>query len=238
MWWVLCSPADRPAIWAACGLRARGVAPLEVVSLEALLLAPRWEHRIGSDGASASTVRLHDGRTLAHDAVRGVLNRVGHVPPLPPSAGTGDGAYIQQERAALLLSWLSSLPNVVNAPSPQGLPGPWPHPGHAQVLAAAAGLTVFPERYRGSLEGGGRVLGNLPHATAIVLDDDLFGARALAPMGDACVAFARHAGVRLAGLDFVRADGEWVFEAATPMPDLTLGGAALLDALAAAMRDA
>jgi hypothetical protein len=238
VWLVLCSPADRPAIWAACGLRRRGVVPIEVVSAEALLLAPVWDHRIGSDGTASSTVRLHDGRVLEYGAIDGVLNRLGTVPA--PSIGPSerDRAYIQQEHAALLLSWLASLRHVINAATALGLAGAWHSPAHSQWLAAAAGLPVFPHRYRGPLEAGRTRPAGLPRAAIIVFDGRVFGARVPFPLGKACVAYAQLAQTRLVGLELVYARGQWVFDGATPMPNLDIGGDAFLDALAAAMRNA
>lgn len=234
MWLVLCSPADRPALRAACGLRDRGLSPLAVVSIEALLLAPVWEHRIGRDGTASSFVRLHDGRTIDGGAVAGVLNRIAELPAL--TAGTGrDRDYIQQERVALLLSWLSSLRNVINDAAPQGLAGPWLAPAYAQWLAARAGLEVFPDRYRMVPHGAGPHAG-LTRVSLVVLDGGVFGPPVPEPVRRACAAFARLADTRLVGVDLARSTAGWVFAAATPMPDLSIGGPALLDALAAAMR--
>lgn len=238
MWLVLCSPADRPALRAVRGLLQRGLTPIEAVSAEALLLAPFWDHRILVDGAATSTVRLHDGRTIEHTAVRGVLCRIGALPGVPIGASAPDEAYIRQERAALLLSWLASLRNVINEPTPQGLAGAWRPPAHTQWLAAAAGLPVFPERYRGPFESGDARPTGLPRASVVVFDGKVYGSRMPEPLCDACAAYARLSRTRLSGLDFVRAYGDWVFEAETPMPDLAIGGAALLDALAAALSEA
>lgn len=237
MWLVLCAPADRPALWAACGLRRCGLLPAEVVSGEAVVLAPVWEHRIGTDGAATSTIRLHDGRVIQQPAVRGVLNRLGHVPAPPVGVVEREAAYIQEERTALLLSWLASLPNVINRPTPQGLAGAWHSPAQSQWLAAAAGLPVFPDRYRPPHERHGAWTASLPRSPIIVLDGQTFGPRVPAPLEEGCVAYARLARTRLVGLEFVHAHGRWVFEAATPMPNLVAGGAALLHALTAALRD-
>ena len=228
---ILCSPADRPALWAACGFQRRGLA-IEVMSGEALVLAPAWEHRIGTDGATASTIRLHDGRVIEHSAIDGVLNRLGAVPAPSIGANEPDAAYIQQERAALLLSWLASLRNVVNSPTPWGLAGPWHSPAHSTWIASAAGLTVSTlPLSQASRSRPAR----LPRASIIVFDGKVFGMRAPALPLEACVAYARLAHTRLVGLEFVHTRGQWVFETATPMPDLAVGGAALLTALATAM---
>ena len=236
MWLVLCSPEDCSALWAACRLRDRGVAPTEVVSPEALLLAPFWDHRIRSDGSPTASVRLHDGRTLEHSAIRGVLNRVGSLPAALIGTCARDEAYLQQERAALLLSWLSSLRNVINEATPQGLAGTFYPPVRTEWLAAAAGLAVRRDRHRRSFEAE-RATG-LPRALVVVFDGKVFGPRVLAPFTEQCSAYARIAKTRLVGLEFVHASGAWAFEAATPMPNLKIGGAALMDALATAMKGA
>ena len=244
MWLVLCSPADRPAIRAACGMRDRGMTPTHVIGVESLLLAPFWEHRLAPDGAARSVVRLHDGRVIEAAAVRGVLNRLAELPDLlaesPAAAARRERAYIRQERAALMLSWLASLPNVINAPTPAGLAGAWHPPAQTQWLAARAGLAVLPDRYRGWREGGASRAPGLPRTAVLVLDGRAFGPRGAAlpaQVGQACAAYARLAGTRLVGLDLIRAAEEWVFDAATPMPDLGAGGPEFLDALTLALRN-
>lgn len=235
MWLVLCSPGDRPALRAACGLRDRGLSPLAVVSIEALLLAPVWEHRIGRDGTASSFVRLHDGRTIDGGAVAGVLNRIAELPAR--TAGTGpDRDYTQQERVALLLSWLASLRNVINDATPQGLAGAWLAPAYAQWLAARAGLAVFPDRYRGLHEPGLAQGAGLTRLSLVVLDGHVFGLPVPEHVRRSCVAFAGLAATRLVGVDLARSPAGWIFVASTPLPDLSIGGPALLDALAAAMR--
>jgi hypothetical protein len=238
VWLVLCAPADRPALWVACELRRCGLLQAEVVSGDAVVLAPVWEHRIGTDGTATSTIRLSDGRVIHHSAVRGVLNRLGNVPAPSVCVNEREAAYIQEERTALLLSWLASLPNVINRPTPQGLAGAWHSRAQSQWLAAAAGLPVFSDRYRSPHETQRAWTASLPRSSVIVLDGQTFGPRVPAPLEEACVAYARLAQTRLVGLEFIHDQGRWTFNAATPMPNLAAGGAALLQALAAALRDA
>src|SRR5437773_698259 len=126
MWLVLCDANDASAILACQALRARGIAPLELVVSDALSLAEEWEHRIEDDSASVRC-RLGDGRIFSGSDVRGVLNRLYTVPTHHWRAATkADQEYVQQELIAFFLSWLHGLPcAVVNRPTPQGLCGQW-----------------------------------------------------------------------------------------------------------------
>ena len=45
MWLVLCPSSDVAGRWAFEGLRARGLAPIELVTSESLAYA-RWDHRV------------------------------------------------------------------------------------------------------------------------------------------------------------------------------------------------
>ncbi|MFH9726021.1 hypothetical protein ACH4M4_24120 [Streptomyces sp. NPDC017254] len=110
MWLVLCDAEDRAARWAADGLRARGLDPVEVVEAGTLTRTARSTHRIeeergeGQDGVDSDRtgedlpagdaaagdapagdrarfeLTLPDGRKLASDAVHGVVNRLTHAP--------------------------------------------------------------------------------------------------------------------------------------------------------------
>ena len=109
MWLVLAPAADPSAAWAFRGLRARGLAPLELVSSELLLRSRRWVHRVGGGGDSVE-VDLPDGRMIRSQDVRGVLNRITYIgldELLPPS---DDRDYVVQELHAFFISWLNALP--------------------------------------------------------------------------------------------------------------------------------
>jgi hypothetical protein len=54
---------------------------------------------------------------------------------------------------------------------------------------------------------------------------------------DACVRLAALADTPLLGIELARGRGGWSFVDASPWPDLTVGGEALLDALGAALRE-
>ena len=139
MWLVLCASTDVSALWAAQGLNARGLEPLEVVSAEMLAQSQRWEHRVGAKGVTIDITQA-DGRRLRSDTVRGVLNRLVSVPYAPLLlAHPADRDYASQELTAFFLSWLYalSLP-VINRPTPQGLAGQWRHRSEWLWLAAQA----------------------------------------------------------------------------------------------------
>jgi hypothetical protein len=184
-------------------------------------------HRVDESGASFEA-RLPDGRVLASRDVDGVLNRAGfaRVGPLRFATET-DSAYAREELSALLLSLLECLAAVaVNRPCASGLSGAWRPLAKWTLLAAEAGLPVAPVRLspRSTWEppapGDARVL---------VLGGRVFGTTEYGPE---CVRLARLAGTDLLGIDLRRDDGHRaVFAGADPMPDLRLGGDALLDAL-------
>jgi hypothetical protein len=142
MWLVLCDASDVAALWAYRELRARGVAPLEIVSADDLVLADRWEHRVGEAGAS---IRIEvNGLDIVGTRLSGVLNRLYAVPTAHwRSASPADQEYVQQELTALFLSWLHALPcPVINRPTPQGLCGQWRNEAEWVCLAHRAGLPV------------------------------------------------------------------------------------------------
>lgn len=232
MWFVLCAPGDTAALWAADGLRRRGLAPVEVVPLATLASALRWEHRIDADGVLTS-VRLADGRRLESAAVRGVLNRVAWTPTdLVDRAAPADRDYAVQEVHAFFLSWLHALPRVLNPPTPRGLAGAWRSAAEWHVLAAAAGLRNAPVRVgTGAAAPDGTAAE--PARTVCVAAGRVCGPRLPPEVEKGCAALSRLADTPLLGIDFVAAEpGEWTFAAATPFPALQHGGEPLCDALA------
>lgn len=239
MWLIFCSASDAAADWASRGLRQRGLEPLETVYAEALPYGLRWEHRIGAAGACVS-VELRDGRRITSGGLRGVLNRLTHVPTQHLSM-LPDQEYISQELTAFFMSWLYALPGpVLNRPTAQGLCGPWRHVSEWALLAARAGLPVPVYRQGGDdqidetrTERRLFPLGT-PTTSAVVLGGRLFGPQ-MFPEGieEGCVRLSTLVSTPLLGVELARdGRGEWQFAGATPLPDLTLGGDALLDALA------
>jgi hypothetical protein len=243
MWLVLCDANDASAILAFQALRARGIAPLELVTADALSLADEWEHRVEGDSASVR-VRLGDGRAFDGSLLRGVLNRLYTAPTWHwRAAPTVDQEYVQQELIAFFLSWLHALPcPVINRPTPQGLCGRWRSESEWVCLAQRAGLPVAPFRQSSfdrvdEMRGEKRLLApGISTRSVIVVDGAATGASAPDDVKAACARFAESAETDLIGLDFVEgAAGPWTFVGANPMPDLRWGGPGLIDALVHAL---
>ncbi|MFE1292442.1 hypothetical protein [Streptomyces sp. NPDC058751] len=236
MWLVLGDPADRAAVWAYEGLRKRGLAPLELLTSDALIRSARQEHRVGPDGAGFR-IRLAGGRPLESGDVRGVLNRVVRAPVRPPVLATpADSDYAVGELNALMLSWLLCVaPVAVNRPSPVGFCGAWRSAAEWAVLAARAGLPVPVLALSGRT---GAAPQNRPAThSVVVFKEQVYGgerlpdARCLPDVAPACVRLARLAGTHLLGVG-LHHDGRSVsFTGATPVPDLRIGGGALVDGL-------
>ena len=241
MWLVLCAPTDAAALWAYQRLGDCGLAPLELVSTEQLVYSRRWEHRLGSEGMHLA-ISLTDGRTIRHDGVRGVLNRL--PPVLPdhfPAAAPADRLYAAQEVTALFMSWLSALPPpVLNRPTSQGLSGAWRHPSEWACLAGRAGLATFPYRQDGRTlpQATARLAPpSTPNQTVFVVDGRFVGPAVPTGVAEGCRRLAELARTGLLGVELAEgADGLWTFAGASPQPDLRLGGQALVEGLAEVLR--
>jgi hypothetical protein len=238
MWLVLCERGDPSGPWARRGLAARGLAPVELVVAEALSYAPLWVHHLAEDTVM-SEVRLADGRAIASEEVKGVLNRlvappVGHLAGAAPS----DRDYAAQELFALMLSWLEAFEcPVLNQATPQGLAGPWLERSEWCVLAERAGLPVAPYTAASSDTNGSNGLGpQAPPAIVLSVSGTVVG-DAPDEIAEGARRLAELAGVELLELEFlVEPGGEWAFAGASAMPDLIAGGEELLDRLAEVLR--
>jgi hypothetical protein len=243
MWLVLSEPDDRSALWAWKGLEARGLDPIDIVTPQQLISALRWEHRLGRDGFHAR-VGLHTGKTLDHDTVRGIFNRIGYLSPsLFAHAAADDRLYAMQEMNALFMSWLTAAPcPVLNRPSPQGLCGQWKHASEWAALADQAGVPAVPFRQSSTMEVAAGSKWHPPGAairTVLVVGAQALGPDVPADIAEGCIRLARVAGLGVAGFDFTGAPGDaWLLAGATPQPDLRAGGEPVLDALGQAMQEA
>jgi hypothetical protein len=243
MYLVFASPTDAPALWAWQGLLARGL-PADLVTADALVAAPYWEHRVGNGGRTALRITLPDGRFVDASAVRGALNRLTAV-PAGFLAASADRSYANQELYAFFLSWLRALPGpLLNPPSPQGLCGRWRPSSEWVWLAARAGLPTAPfqqssEDAPPSLYGEKPLFPpGAPGRTVLVTAGRTSGAPAPRNVLAGCLRLAAEARAPLLGVDFVAGPaGSWTFAGATPWPDLRLGGELLLDQLAAALQE-
>ncbi len=238
MFLVLCSSNDYGARWAFTGLKNLGLAPVELVTSEELAYSRFWEHRVGVASASVR-LTLPDGRIICSSGVSGVLNRLLWAPQeLVNYARPVDRDYASQELSSFYLSWLSALPGkVINRPTPQGFCGRWRHTSEWALLAQRAGLPAPPFRQttQHEPEQGYRSLApqDVPVESVVVLGGDVFGTALPEDTLGACRRFAALAGDPLLGIDLFRAkDGRWNFATATPYPELTRGGEALLTRLA------
>lgn len=230
---ILCEPGDLSAAWAAAELQQRGV-NAETLFGTMLGAATRWEHRIEEDRASVS-ITLADGRILSSDAPVPILNRLSFIPTgqLRATAGA-DYGYAVQEVYAFYLSWLTAWPGIVlNRPSPLGLAGGHRHPSEWMLLGATAGLPCIPWE-QGSDDDPTLVwMPPLFETMAYVVSGEAVLPPVLPPeMAPACAALAALAETALLGIGFVRSGEAWTMNSATPIPDLSLGGAPLADALA------
>ncbi len=239
MWLVLCATNDLAALWAARGLGARGLQPLEIVTAEVLAYNQRFAHRLTA-GQPEVQITLVDGRFINSATVRGTLNRLQFIPSAHLGrANATDRQYAEQELFALYLSWLHGLPGIMlNRPTPQGLSGPWRHPSEWVWLAAQAGLLTIPYQQSDWREApGSEALARNSARTIIVVKNTCCGPTAPPPVAAGCLRLAQLSGTGLLGLDFhLASSGDWVFTSATPLPDLRLGGSVLLDALAKALQ--
>jgi hypothetical protein len=234
MWLVICEQNDFPALWAAKGLEARGLKPLEIITPEALAYSRRLVHSLTSSQASV-ILELADGRVINSTTVCGTLNRLQLVPSNHlRCASEGDRRYAEQELYALFLSWLYCLQGVVlNKSTPNGLSGAWLHLSEWIWLASRAGLSPFPYCQSETLAAP------LPQSstiTIIVVKGTCCGPAAPSPVREGCLRLAKMCGTDLLGVDFQQTpSGNWRFINASPVPDLRLGGEALLDLLSIAL---
>lgn len=238
MWLIACNPGDAAALWAAHRLADRGLAPLEIVSAEALAYSLSVEHRLGA-GVPSVRFELADGRRVVSDEVSGFLNRLTY-PPMDHLgvASQRERDYAMQEVSALFLSWLAAMPGpVLNRPVPFGLAGPNLDQFQWLALAARAGLPSPPRRATSRQRNGGapaRV--PTPSCTVVVVCGATYGAPVPDPTAESCLRLAELSGTDILGVELRRdAGGRWEFVSARSLPDLRIGGEPLIDGLAAAL---
>ena len=148
-----------------------------------------------------------------------------------------DYGYAVQELYAFYLSWLTAWPGtVLNRPSPMGLAGAYRHPSEWMLLGGKAGLPCLPWDQGSDDDPNLAWMAPLPEATAYAVNGEAVLPPLLpAELGGPCVELASLAETALLGIGFVRSDETWVMNSATPIPEFSLGGAPLADALARAL---
>jgi hypothetical protein len=224
-------------------LRARRRAPVGLLFVEQLAHpAVRWEHRVGTRGATVTLV-TGDGATVRGADLGAVLNRLA-TPPLAvlDHADPDDREYARNELTAFAASWLRVLSaRVVNAPDPHGLCGRWRPPLEWRALAARAGMPYAPLRLASDDPAPvATATAAAPPTTTQVLAID---GRILLPgvpaaLHSAAARLSELAATRILGLRFDGPDparGGWRLHDATPYPDLSLAGEAGVAALEAAL---
>jgi hypothetical protein len=223
VWMVVCPPHDTSGLWAYRGLHNRLDGRVELITPEQLVCATRMVQRIGS-GHTSVELGLTDGRTFSSDHVAGVLNRMRTVPTAHIAhAAPTDRDYAAGEWTALVVSMMSSLPNVINRAHPLGLSGHSRHISDWTELAQRAGLPTVSYRH------GTPRLRVGPVEWTIVFDSAVYG---MADYENAVIRLGKASGTRLLGVGFVTQERERRFAGATPLPDLRVGGEPLVDALA------
>lgn len=239
MWLMICSEQDPSAIWAYHGLQARGLRPFQLVTAEMLTRNAKWEHYVGIDGSHIN-ITLADGRVINNRTLRGVVNRLTHV-PLHHLEHAPDYDYAVQEYTAFFMSWLNALPQpVFNNATSQGLSGAWRHVSEWVYLAAKAGLQTpdYTQTSHDQIDESVEVRRMIPEGMkttmAITVGDRVFGPFLPLAVRNACSELARISETPLLGVELAydQPNNTWLFAGATPMPDLRLGGEALLDVLA------
>jgi len=235
---VLCEEADVSALWAADGLRRRGLSPTLLTGID-LASVRVWKHMIGAAGTE---IELRFESAVLHGReVRGVLNRLSFLPRAWLNRiGGPDRDYAVQEMQAFYLSWLHTLAAPkLNPPAPQGLCGNMRHPSAWVAMAAGSGLPVRSFRQSSDDDPAAAWLTPADPATStvFVVGVEVVGLDLLVgPHRAACLRLANAAGCPLLGIDFAPdADGVWRMISASVIPDLTRGGEVVIDALARAL---
>ena len=232
---VLCNPDDLSALWAGQGLRARGGTPVRILSPVQLICARRLEYRAESGEPAQASAELDDGKLIDARQLSGVLNRAARIDyPQVRRAAPADRNYVRAEMDATLLAWLGALPApIFNPPHTSGWGGAYLHPFDWAIRAQTAGFLTLP--HRSGYNGLELPIVQNHHTTSHLI----FGGRtfpALSPdIEKAAVQLAQTAAIPLLGITLAwTPEGRTLFIYATPMPDLQIGGAPFLDALAAA----
>jgi len=245
---ILAHPGDETAARVAARLlRRHPFVDTRLVSLDEIILAPQWAHRL--EGARVESVlTLHDGTMIHSDAIGVVFNRLRYVDmPHFAVASAVDREYAVMEMFALLLSWLAALRCPVISPvSPQGLGGPSYTSLAWQYLASKSGLPTARVRLTSSVRRypmpgliaysmGPAAPGNVPawlvdppgeqRSCAFVVGDQVFGGIP-AEFIEPCLKLASLSGIEILLIHFVWSvsRASWVFSGVDPCPAMANEG--------------
>ncbi|UHC16965.1 hypothetical protein LRS73_03325 [Methylobacterium currus] len=243
---VLAEAGDAAAGAVAAALAGRYGAGRVVQLTAGHLVQGRWRHGVAPDGAVQTLLAPPGGAVIDSRQVRGVLDRVLALPPLPRFARSSpkDRDYAAAELQALLASWLAGFgPRLVNPA------GPWtwlggPRPLRAWMRDAAAHGLPVP---RDAHATAGRLLpadassrgfvtspalpglpashdplaGGGPTLGRVLVAGTFIGGSLAGTFGEACRRLGRSAGYRLAEFVFARIDGRPVLSDVDTVPALS-----------------
>jgi hypothetical protein len=242
LYWVFCNSEDVAAAWAFQGLKARRLTPIKMVSAEMLACSAHLEHYVGSD-YTRTIIGLRDGQVDSQVAL-GVLNRLQYIPMSQVNASDADRQYAMQEYAAFFISWLHGFRcSVLNPATTVGLCGETRHASKWILLASKAGLQTSKYKQTSQEKNmtyrftGKAVPPKIPVETVFTVNSSIVSKGAPPEVVAGCRRLAEMAETPLLGMDFLETSDSWTFVGATPFPNLFLGGDALLDALAKALRN-
>lgn len=230
---ILAEAGDTGALWLQAALRQATGGPAALLTPARLVYARTIAQHMATD-RGWSRFALGDGTTLDLDAVTGVVNRMTVAPSAHLArAGEVDRIYALAELHAFLLGWLAALRcPVINPPSPESLAGPWHSEVCALHFAATSGLACRPASVAADRPMPPTATDE-PHASYVVLDDQVIGPLLPATTRDAMIQFARLWGARLVQIETAGDGG--AFLAASSLVDFPRAGPALVRALGRAL---
>ncbi|OCP00659.1 MULTISPECIES: hypothetical protein [unclassified Ensifer] len=228
---VLANPDDREALWLRTALVSLVDMPVEVLTPTRLICARSITHRLPST-SGGFRFEFADGGVLLAGEVAGLVNRMTTMPTAHLEfAAPVDRAYAEAELHAFLLGWLGSLAcPMLNPPAPESLAGAWHSEVAALHLATLAGLNCAVA----SVDADAPFLPARTPAQMVhfVLDGKVIGPILPAGDRDALLQFGHLWGTRLLQVETARQGGKLTFVSASALPHYSLGGRALVRAMA------
>lgn len=229
MWLILHHAGDAAAEWLAASLRATGAVPVYVMNDAELAGARSWMQRVSTRGAEAAWCDPRLGLMRDRD-LRGVINRLVTVPAkMLASISPADRLHAFHELNAFLTSWLYGVrAPVFNRPTGRGLSGPVLHRSAWLMRASAVGLPTSAARVT-SADSPERTR---PEGlqTVFVVNGEVVSGYVPRSIAAGCERLATAARVALLAVELNPRDG-WRVRDVPALPDLRLGGEALVTAL-------